>query len=97
MDTNNDEQLSVHEFGLYVKGATESKEKRQENISADMKAELVSTVEKLFKKFDAKNLGSIDYLDLKAQLTKMGVSIDLTKAREMVKKVDTSGTGKINY
>lgn len=30
-------------------------------------------------------------------MTKMGVSIDLTKAREMVKKVDTSGTGKINY
>jgi hypothetical protein len=29
MDSNNDEQLSVNEFSLYVKGATESKEKRE--------------------------------------------------------------------
>jgi hypothetical protein len=31
-----------------------------------MKAELVSTIEKLFKKFDTSNIGSIGYLELKA-------------------------------
>ena len=62
-----------------------------------MKAELVSTIEKLFQKFDTSNVGSIGYLELKAQLTRMGVNITLIKAKEIIAKADKSKTGKLNY
>jgi hypothetical protein len=49
---------------MYVKGATESKEDRAKNISEDLKAELLSTIENLFKKFDVENVGYLTAKDV---------------------------------
>ena len=59
MDVNNDGQLSVLEFGLYIKGAKKPRTQNIGKLTEEMKKEIETEINKLFSIFDKNKDGKI--------------------------------------
>lgn len=55
------------------------------------------TLRKIFKQFDLNNSNTITLDELAAMLAKLGISVDRKFLVGMMKKLDTNGTGMIEF
>jgi Ca2+-binding EF-hand superfamily protein len=52
--------------------------------------------EKVFKKFDKDNSGSIDESELKAAIESIGIKIDAKELKKTLKEADLDGNGSLD-
>jgi Ca2+-binding EF-hand superfamily protein len=95
MDVNGDGQLSVLEFGLYIKGAKVAREEGLGKLTPQMRKEMDQEIKDLFDTFDINKDGKITDREVVTTMRSLGYNIDLAAAQGMIKAVDKDGSGAI--
>ena len=72
IDVNRDGQLSVNEFGLYVKGAKAPRTERLLNLTEQNKREIYEEIDKLFREFDKNGTNKIDPVEIQQMMKSLG-------------------------
>lgn len=70
---------------------------RQRLLTLTAKSYEEFTLRKIFKQFDLNNSNTITLDELAAMLAKLGISVDRKYIVGMMKKLDTNGTGVIEF
>ena len=84
IDVNGDNQLSVNEFGLYVKGAKAPRTERLLNLTEANKREINVEIDKLFLEFDKNGTNKITADEIQYALKSMGLVVTLDQAKQMI-------------
>ena len=88
--------LSVNEFGLFLEGATLTREQRISQIPQNMLNEIKEEIDSFFRLFDENGDGFIEAHEILTAMRGLGFQITLEKAQEMIASVDDNGDKKID-
>ena len=70
---------------------------RQRLLTITNKSYEEYTLRGIFKQFDLNNSGTLTLDELAAMLAKLGISVDRKYIIAMLKKLDTNGTGVVEF
>ena len=88
--------LSVNEFGLFLEGATLTRQQKIAQMPQNMIDEVTRDINDLFDKFDEDGNQHIDAEEIQTAMKGMGFVITYDKALEMIDSVDQDGDHQLN-
>ena len=97
LDLNNDGNLSLNEFGMFLEGAKLDSLQRLQTLDPSLIAEMTAEVRNLFQTFDVNHDGFITPDEILLAMRAIGRnSVTLEEAQSIVKSVDGNGDGRLD-
>lgn len=96
LDINNDNSLSLNEFGMFIEGAKATRAQRLQDLDPKIEEDMRREIQTLFSQFDANGDGFVTADEIFKSMMALGQRITIDDAAEMIKKVDNNGDGKVD-
>ena len=95
IDVNGDHYLSVNEFALFLEGAKITNKQKIDRMDPRLVEDITRSITDLFRQLDSRSTGFISHVEIFTTMKGLKQPITEEKAKEMVKKVDLDGDGRI--
>ena len=96
IDINNDGELSINEFAMFLEGAQVTRQQRSQELDQGIIEEMKQQIVSLFHQFDDNGDGYVTCDEIQKAMIGLGQRISLEDAKLMISTIDNDGDGRLN-